>query len=128
MTLILVLPKGLLNKLKIFSLFILIIIFIFNYNNNFSDRLFNITKINIKSFVIAKNNDKKNILSLSRVHDDHYLFQMFKDNILFGQGLKMFRIKCSEEKFNVGIFSCATHPHNIIIQFLAELGIVGIIY
>jgi O-antigen ligase len=130
MTLILVLPKGLLNKLKIFSLFILTMIFIFNYNNNFSDRLFNITKINIKSFVIAKNNDKKNILSLSRVHDDHYAsgMKMFKDNILFGQGLKMFRIKCSEEKFNVGIFSCATHPHNIIIQFLAELGIVGILF
>ena len=53
---------------------------------------------------------------------------MFKDNILFGQGLKMFRIKCSEEKFNAGRFSCSTHPHNIIIQFLAELGIVGILF
>ena len=130
MTLILVLPKGLLNKLKIFSLFILTMIFIFNYNNNFSDRLFKMSKLHIKSFVFETDIEKKNILSLSRVHDDHYAagMKMFKDNILFGQGLKMFRIKCSEEKFNAGKFSCATHPHNIIIQFLAELGIVGILF
>ena len=38
----------------------------------------------------------------------------------------MFRIKCNEEKFKVGKFSCSTHPHNIIIQFLAELGVIGI--
>ena len=64
------------------------------------------------------------------MHDDHYSsgMKMFKDNFLFGQGLKMFRVKCNEEKFNVGRFSCSTHPHNIIIQFLAELGIVGILF
>tara|TARA_B110000037_G_scaffold178291_1_gene203964 strand:- start:2989 stop:4230 length:1242 start_codon:yes stop_codon:yes gene_type:complete len=129
-TLILILPKGLLNKLKIFSLFILTMIFIFNYNNNYSDRLINATKINIESFVFAKDSGKQNILSLSRMHDDHYTagMKMFKDNILFGQGLKMFRIKCSEEKFYGKKFSCSTHPHNIIIQFLAELGIIGILF
>ena len=130
MTLILFLPNGLLNKLKIFSLLTLTIIFILNYNNNFSDRLFHVTKINIKSYVMNEKNNKKNILSLSRMHDDHYAsgIKMFKDNILFGQGPKMFRIKCSEEKFNAGKFSCSTHPHNIIIQFLAELGIFGILF
>ena len=130
LTLILILPKGLLNKLKIIFLFTLALIFIFNSNNNFSQRIFKLTKSNIQSFVMKKENNRKNILSFSEMHDDHYSsgIKMFKDNILFGQGLKMFRIKCNEDKFNTGQHSCSTHPHNIIIQFLAELGIIGILF
>ena len=130
LTLILILPKSFLNKLKFIFLFILTLIFIFNYNSSLSKRLWSLTKINIESFVISKDSNRKNILSLSKMHDDHYSsgMEMFKDNFLFGQGLKMFRIKCNEEKFNVGKFSCSTHPHNIIIQFLAELGIIGILF
>ena len=127
LTLILILPKGLLNKLKIMILFTVTLIFIFNSNNNFSQRIFEQTKSNLEQVMTA---DKKNILSLSAMHDDHYSsgMKMFKDNILFGQGLKMFRIKCNEDKFNTGKHSCSTHPHNIIIQFLAELGIIGTLF
>ena len=127
LTLILILPKGLLNKLKIMILFTVTLIFIFNSNNNFSQRIFEQTKSNLEQVITT---DKKNILSLSAMHDDHYSsgMKMFKDNILFGQGLKMFRIKCNEDKFNTGKHSCSTHPHNIIIQFLAELGIIGILF
>ena len=127
LTLILILPKGLLNKLKIIILFTVTLIFIFNSNNNFSQRIFEESKINFEQ---VKNTNKKNILSLSAMHDDHYSsgIEMFKDNILFGQGLKMFRIKCNEDKFNTGVHSCSTHPHNIIIQFLAELGIIGFLF
>jgi O-antigen ligase len=127
LTLILILPKGLLNKLKIMILFTVTLIFIFNSNNNFSQRIFEQTKSNLEQVITT---DKKNILSLSAMHDDHYSsgMKMFKDNILFGQGLKMFRIKCNEDKFNTGKHSCSTHPHNIIIQFLAELGIIGTLF
>ena len=127
LTLILILPKGLLNKLKIMILFTVTLIFIFNSNNNFSQRIFEQTKSNLEQVMTT---DKKNILSLSAMHDDHYSsgMKMFKDNILFGQGLKMFRIKCNEDKFNTGKHSCSTHPHNIIIQFLAELGIIGTLF
>ena len=127
LTLILILPKGLLNKLKIMILFTVTLIFIFNSNNNFSQRILEQTKSNLEQVMTT---DKKNILSLSAMHDDHYSsgMKMFKDNILFGQGLKMFRIKCNEDKFNTGKHSCSTHPHNIIIQFLAELGIIGTLF
>ena len=131
LTLMLILPKGFLNKLKICSLFIITIIFIFNFNDNFSKRMINVTMYNINSFVLNYDHGtKKNILSLSRMHDDHYAsgFEMFKDNILFGQGPKMFRIKCKENRFNVAKWSCSSHPHNIIIQFLAELGLVGTLF
>ncbi|MDC1079934.1 O-antigen ligase family protein [Candidatus Pelagibacter sp.] len=128
LSLIVILPQGFLNKLKLFLIFIISIIFIFNYNITFSKRLIDMSIKNFKN--VRHDNNQKNFLSFSQMHDDHYSsgVEMFKDNILFGQGLKMFRIKCNEKKFNVGKFSCSTHPHNIIIQFIAELGIVGILF
>ena len=45
---------------------------------------------------------------------------IFKDNVLFGIGPKLFREECSKYGY-----SCSTHPHNYYLQFLAELGLVG---
>ena len=50
---------------------------------------------------------------------------MFKDKYIFGHGLKSFRVLCKDERYKVSEVSCATHPHNILMQFLAELGLVG---
>jgi O-antigen ligase len=132
LSLALFLPKSFFSKLLFFFMIILTIVFVLNLDNNYSKRLVKLTELNIKSYVIVmeKKNERKNILALSAMHDDHYSsgIKMFKDNILFGQGLKMFRIKCNDGKFNTGKHSCSTHPHNIIIQFLAELGIIGILF
>ena len=64
------------------------------------------------------------------VHDSHYktAYNMFKDKPLFGHGAKMFRIKCKDEKYAIGILPCSTHPHNFYIQLLAETGIVGFLF
>jgi O-antigen ligase len=40
----------------------------------------------------------------------------------------MFRIKCKDEKYAVGISPCLTHPHNFYIQLLAETGIIGFLF
>ena len=40
----------------------------------------------------------------------------------------MYRIKCSEKKFNSGDESCSTHPHNIVLQLLAETGLIGLLF
>ena len=50
---------------------------------------------------------------------------MFKDKIIFGHGAKSFRVKCKEEKYKISDLSCATHPHNILMQYLSELGLIG---
>ena len=52
-------------------------------------------------------------------------WNMFLDKPFFGQGPKLFREKCTEKKYAIGIFPCATHPHNFYIQLLAETGIMG---
>jgi O-antigen ligase len=69
-----------------------------------------------------------NFSALPQVHRDHYMtgLNMFRDNYLFGQGPKMFRVSCKNEKFIYGPHGCSTHPHSIVIQFLAELGMVGL--
>jgi O-antigen ligase len=52
-------------------------------------------------------------------------FNMFKDKPIFGNGPKMFRVICKDEKYATGISPCMTHPHNFYVQLLAETGIIG---
>ena len=52
-------------------------------------------------------------------------YNMFLDKPIFGNGPKMFRVICKDEKYAVGIHSCDTHPHNFYLQLLAETGIIG---
>lgn len=74
--------------------------------------------------------DSDNNISLvifSRHHQDHYesAFKIFKNNFLIGGGTKSFRYLCRKNEYKISSSSCSTHPHNIAIQFLSELGILG---
>ena len=74
---------------------------------------------------------------------------LFKQNILFGGGVKTFRINCNyvdekkidPEKFKLSDIintddckiylhskNCSTHPHNYYLQLLAETGLFGFIF
>ena len=64
----------------------------------------------------------------------HYLtaIEIFKDNKLIGSGVKNFRVVCSSKKYeNINSFRanvrCATHPHNIYLEILSEIGLLGFI-
>ena len=64
----------------------------------------------------------------------HYdtAYQIYKNNKLFGVGLKNFRIECNKTKYFNSEFKrsknrCATHPHQIHFEILSETGIVGYI-
>ena len=50
---------------------------------------------------------------------------MFLDNKFFGQGPKMFRLVCSDDKFKTDE-GCDTHPHSFYLQIMSELGIIGL--
>ncbi len=59
-------------------------------------------------------------------------FNIWKDNKIFGTGLKSYREECKNEKYSnidsmVVNERCSTHPHNFYFELLSELGIVGLI-
>ena len=58
-------------------------------------------------------------------------YLIFKDNIFFGSGIKTFRKLCLNSKYNNGkkftsITHCNNHPHNIYLEILSEIGLVGL--
>ena len=71
----------------------------------------------------------KKLYIYSIAHHSHILaaYNIFKENILFGSGVKMFRKIC-DKRHNVNEYSCTTHPHNLIMQFLSETGILGLLF
>ena len=68
-------------------------------------------------------------------------FTIWKEQPIFGFGLKSFRLKCWEmgpqnrnleaEKIaaesDLSIFSCSTHPHHYYLELLCETGLIGTI-
>ena len=57
-------------------------------------------------------------------------FRIWNDNKFFGVGVKQFRVKCAQKKYdnNKSILKsirCATHPHNTYMEVLSETGSIG---
>jgi O-antigen ligase len=131
------------KKIIYFSLIsILSISLMLNINDSQIDRLFKYTKNQIAQTSSV----------YSYRHELHFLtaLNLFYDNKFFGQGIKSFRNLCGQDKYvqsikkkitldlektspndnNYAIISefpngCNTHPHNIYLEFLSELGVVG---
>ena len=103
-----------------------------------------------RDYVEIQVNEKKYV---AVVREEHFIplkyylmfnssIKMFKDNILFGKGIKTFSKLCKDKRYFLkknykafkdkpddfyigytGVNSCSTHPHNYYIQLLAETGI-----
>ena len=82
------------------------------------------------------NNSIKNYVIFSN-YGPHYLssIEIFKKNMLFGTGIKTFRIACKnvslEKYYGVNDIKsksgCSTHPHQYYFEILSALGLVGFI-
>ena len=136
--LIISLFKGLRTKVIILSFVSIISISVIG---NFNKKIDNVINYSLKDPVVqilhTPDNNVEKISFLNKkfyifthIYQAHYFtaFNMFKDNKIFGQGNKMFRFLCKEERFYVNYHSCSTHPHNFYIQFLAENGIIGFLF
>jgi len=89
-------------------------------------------KKNNNSFLIKRENYNLAQNFLDTRHGAHFLtgIEIFLDNKILGAGLKSFRNICSISKYqNINSLSakdrCNTHPHNIYIEFISDLGILG---
>ena len=84
-------------------------------------------KHTIERYLTIKNIFKSgDFIIFTQIHEKHYLtaLKIYDSNKILGSGLKTFREVCKKPEFNPE--GCSTHPHNIFMQFLSELGILGI--
>jgi len=72
----------------------------------------------------------KDFTYFSKEHKDHAIvsIRMFNDSKIFGHGVKTFRFKCAEKKYYLNSRSCTTHSHGIVLTFLSEIGLIGIVF
>jgi hypothetical protein len=89
-------------------------------------------KKNNNSLFIKRENYNLAQNFLDTRHGAHFLtgIEIFLDNKILGAGLKSFRNICTISKYeNINSLSakdrCNTHPHNIYIEFISDLGILG---
>ena len=75
----------------------------------------------------------KSLNIIDSPHGAHWLtaYKIFKNNLFTGSGLKNFRVICSENIYSSNVKyndqRCSTHPHNFLMEFLSETGIIGTI-
>tara|TARA_E500000178_G_scaffold46475_1_gene41717 strand:- start:2415 stop:3371 length:957 start_codon:yes stop_codon:yes gene_type:complete len=115
------------KKIGIFGLTLLIIGAVFYLNDNLRERYYNqISDINsLKGF-------EKYFKESQYGAHQNTAYEIFKDNILFGVGLKNFRTESKKSIYeNPDYFKTnerqATHPHQIHLELLSELGLMGYI-
>ena len=116
-------------KEKIFSILLLILIFIFMINTSSFLKLrygSHFFKPIISVFQTDKELNKEiNYKKNTYIHLYQSGFEVFKKYPIFGVGNKNYRVEtCINEKLNPK-YKCNNHPHQIYFEFLAEHGVVG---
>ena len=112
-------------RLVTFIVSLICILFLSFYSSKLSNRMFFEPA---KNLGIIESLDKPTIFSPAHDSLIRTAYNMFKSQPIFGHGPKMFRVKCHNKDFAVGISPCMTHPHNFYVQLLAETGIVGFLF
>ena len=116
-TLIILFLNSNFKKILIFSFFLIPLLIIIYANNNY-----------VKNRVNDFNNIIQNFYesSYGRLYESSYL--LFKNNYIFGVGLKNYRYDCGKQidprPNNIHQF-CSTHPHNFYLEILTETGVIG---
>lgn len=77
-------------------------------------------------------NERVKKLSLDNPWAAHYLtaYEIFKDSPVFGKGIRSFRYEClkyPQIQSSYANARCSTHPHNLLLEILIEIGIVGLL-
>ena len=77
---------------------------------------------------IINQNISGNLKIYSVDHEGHIklALKLFNENKIFGVGPKGFRNYCRSVNYDPEVGICSTHPHNILIQIISELGLIGL--
>ena len=133
----------LINTKKILNLvyLLLILICLFAFNKTLASKYINFSLVQTGLITLFKNYQQspinKDIPRYYSVEHENLSYTglvIFKNNYLFGSGVKTFFQKCHDIKPKYqysGITKrnnrliCSTHPHNTYVQILAEIGLFG---
>jgi O-antigen ligase len=128
--------KKFLNLILIFLSFF-IVIFILSQKIEFIKNRF-ISPLNSLS-TFSTHNDKtsatQKIIDSPWVRHYQAAIELFLERPLTGHGVKSFRVRCEETiinkqyiKINESYTACSSHPHNYLMEFLAEYGLIGAVF
>ena len=111
------------SKIRKIIFFLVVIILgsiTIKFNNNVQSRI----------LVFKQDLQSANYKYFSSGHKKHFInaFNFFKDRPISGYGSNNFRKFCKKYDQILNINGCSTHPHNLIAQFIAEKGVIGILY
>ena len=133
-----VLRKILSYSILIFVLFATSISYFKIGNADLTDRMFIRTFNQMTDNHINTSEDKdinlnsisKNLKIYSSDHEGHLklALKLFNTNQIFGVGPQGFRYYCRGVEYNPKVGICSTHPHNILIQIISELGLIGLTF
>ena len=100
------------------------------FNQLTNQKFYSDDKINNKKDDINLENISKNLKLYSPDHEGHIklALELFNNNKIFGVGPKGFRYYCRKVEYDAEVGICSTHPHNILIQIVAELGLIGLVF
>lgn len=128
-----ILKKKFFNLILIFLSFF-IIIFILSQKVEFiKNRFINpLNSLSVLSMHNEKTSVKEIIIDSPWVRHYKAAIELFLESPLIGHGVKSFRVRCEETninkqyiKINESYTACSTHPHNYLMEFLAEYGLIG---
>lgn len=108
--------------IKYFLSFLIILPLVFIYSSKNNDHIL------ARYLTIKDLFNNKTLTIFSKTHENHYksALEIYKSYPILGSGLKTFRQVCKKPEHNP--IGCSTHPHNIFMLFLSELGLIGIIF
>lgn len=136
------------NILKIKTFLIMPFVFLIlvvSISHNFNDGAFtkynstlNEIKSDIRMRIFGENNIVKKFIFERWDYYSHYTkaYVIFKNNVIFGTGYKSFRVECDKKKYDKEYLTftndknkngCSSHPHNIYLEVLTDLGLTGFI-
>jgi len=83
-----------------------------------------------KNNIGTNENFTQNLKLYSTDHEGHIklAFKLFNESKIFGAGPKGFRYYCRTVNYDSDVGICSTHPHNITIQIITELGLIGLMF
>jgi hypothetical protein len=125
-------------SILIFTLFALCTSYFKIGSTDLVDRMFvkTFNQMTDNKIVTNKNNKvnleniSKNLKIYSSDHEGHLklAFKLFSENKIFGVGPRGFRYYCRGINYNSDEGVCSAHPHNILIQIVSELGLIGLFF